>query len=144
MHFLQIPMIKDAISARGDGLKLFASPWTAPPWMKSNNDYRGFGYLLKEYYQPWAEYFVKFLDGYAAEGVDFWGVTAQNEPSHGRAFDSHFNCMGWGGEDQREFVGNNLGPALEEAGYGEVKLMIYDDQKPFVLNWTRTVRVFES
>ena len=54
-------MIKDATAERGVDLKLFASPWTAPPWMKSNNDYRGFGHLLKEYYQPWADYFVKFL-----------------------------------------------------------------------------------
>ncbi len=36
-----IPFIKEAQAASGDGFKIFASPWTAPPWMKDNNDYVG-------------------------------------------------------------------------------------------------------
>ena len=39
-------------------LKLFASPWSAPAWMKTNNNIKGSGYLLPQYYQTWAEYFV--------------------------------------------------------------------------------------
>ena len=43
---------------------MFASPWSAPAWMKSNNLVYGEGYLLPEYYESWANYFVKFLDSY--------------------------------------------------------------------------------
>ena len=57
--FVQIPIIKRANALRGKDLHLFASPWTAPPWMKNNSDYTGFSYLLPEYYPTWANYFVK-------------------------------------------------------------------------------------
>lgn len=46
---------------RQEPIKFYASPWTAPPWMKSNNDYVGRGHLLEEYYQVWANYFVRYL-----------------------------------------------------------------------------------
>ena len=45
--------------------------------------------------QLWADYYVRFFDEYKALGVEFWGLTAQNEPSHGQLFDSGFNSMGW-------------------------------------------------
>jgi hypothetical protein len=45
-NFLQIPFVKQAEALRAEPLKLFASPWTAPKWMKSNNDLIGLGYLL--------------------------------------------------------------------------------------------------
>ena len=62
--------------ARGSGpLKLFASPWSAPAWMKSNKALTGQGYLLPEYYQAWANYFIKFLKEYEARGILFWGLT---------------------------------------------------------------------
>jgi len=51
-----IPMIKDAMAFSEDGFKIIASPWTAPPWMKDNNDWRG-GKLLPEYYDSWALFF---------------------------------------------------------------------------------------
>ena len=40
-------------------IKLFSSPWTAPAWMKDNDALTGRGFLIKEYYQAWAEYFAK-------------------------------------------------------------------------------------
>ena len=58
-----IPFIKDAMSASGDGFKLFASPWTAAPWMKDNNKWVG-GKLLPEYYDTWALFFSKYVDAY--------------------------------------------------------------------------------
>lgn len=55
----QIPVVKRALAMSERPLKLFASPWTAPPWMKTNNDYKGFGWLKEDMYQPWAQYFVR-------------------------------------------------------------------------------------
>ena len=56
---LQIPFVKKATEIKGEDLTLFASPWTAPAWMKTNHDFIGKGELKQEYYQAWANYFIK-------------------------------------------------------------------------------------
>ncbi len=53
-----IPMIKDAMIASKEGFKIISSPWTAPPWMKDNNNYIG-GKLLPKYYDTWALLFFQ-------------------------------------------------------------------------------------
>src|SRR5690606_34505812 len=58
-----IPMIKEAKKNSKEGFKIIASPWTAPPWMKDNNDWRG-GKLLPEYRETWALYFSKYIKAY--------------------------------------------------------------------------------
>ena len=56
-----IPMIKEAQAISNEGFKIIASPWTAPPWMKDNNSWKG-GKLLPKYYTTWANYLVKYID----------------------------------------------------------------------------------
>ena len=51
------------------------------------------------------------------QGVDFWGLTAQNEPWDGTVPDFTFNAMGWNATTQRDWIVEHLGPALEAAGY---------------------------
>ena len=110
---LQIPFIKLAQSVHGNKpIKLYASPWTAPAWMKSNGELTGQGYLLPEYYSTWANYFIKFLDHYKEHEVEFWGLTAQNEPWNGLVPNFPFNAMGWNASMQREWIINHLGPRL--------------------------------
>ena len=109
--------MKLAQSLRQEPIKMFASPWNAPAWMKSNHEVNGKGYLLPEYYSAWANYFVKFLDTYKEQGIDFWGLTAQNEPWDGTVPDFTFNAMGWNATTQRDWIVEHLGPALEAAGY---------------------------
>ncbi|XP_066942035.1 lysosomal acid glucosylceramidase-like [Macrobrachium rosenbergii] len=135
----KIPVIKRAAAMSEKGINIFASPWSAPPWMKTNNDYVGYGQLLKDMYQPWANYFIKFLDGYAENGVKIWGVTAENEPTAGYVPDYHFNCMGFTAEEERVWVSEYLGPTLEAHGYGDVVLMINDDQRQFLPERAETV-----
>lgn len=60
-------------------LKFFTSTWIAPKWMKDSGEYAG-GYLKKEHYQTFANYFLKFLEEYKKEGLDFWAITTGNEP----------------------------------------------------------------
>lgn len=55
----KIPFMIQAQALRSQPIKFMASPWTAPPWMKSNNDWSGQGYLLPQYYQIYAEVFLK-------------------------------------------------------------------------------------
>jgi len=134
-NIYKIPYIKMAKQKSRKELKLMASPWSAPAWMKSNNALNGMGYLLPEYYQSWANYFVKFLDSYKEEGIEFWGVTSQNEPLDGNLPDFSFNCMGWTPKTQTEWIAKHLGPTLHAAGYESVKLMAYDDQRIFLRAW---------
>ncbi|KAK3871273.1 hypothetical protein Pcinc_023572 [Petrolisthes cinctipes] len=135
----KIPIIKRAQEMSSVPIKLVASPWTAPPWMKTNNDYIGYGQLLPEMYQPWANYFVKFLDSYAAQNVSIWALTAQNEPIDGNVPGFTFNCMGWTAVQQKKWVEENLGPTLAATGYDDVLLMIMDDQRYNLPGWAEKV-----
>ena len=98
-----IPFIKDAMAASQDGFKIFASPWTAPPWMKDNKSWVG-GKLLPEYNETWALFFSKYADAYKAEGIDIWGFTVINEPlGNGNNWESmHFTP-----EEMTDFVSNH-------------------------------------
>ncbi|XP_059139428.1 lysosomal acid glucosylceramidase-like [Physella acuta] len=139
----KIPYIQAAMKVSTRPLKLFGSPWSAPAWMKTNNKMTGMGFLKGfpggEYYKAWGNYFVKFLDEYSKHNISFWGLTAENEPTNGFVVGFPFQCMGFTPETQMDFIKQDLGPALHQAGYGNVKLMILDDQRPFAELWARTV-----
>jgi glucosylceramidase len=119
-----IPMIKEAMATSKDGFKILSSPWTAPPWMKDNNDWRG-GKLLPEYYDTWALFFSKYIDAYNSEGIDIWGVTAENEPLGN---DNNWESMHFTAEEMTNFVSNHLGPKLETDGH-DVKILGYDQNR---------------
>ncbi|MBT8189815.1 MAG: glycosyl hydrolase family 30, partial [Bacteroidia bacterium] len=74
-----IPAIKEAMEISSEGFKIISSPWTAPPWMKDNKDWKG-GKLLPQYYDTWALFFSKYLEAYKNEGIDIWGISVENEP----------------------------------------------------------------
>lgn len=139
----KIPAIKDAIKVSTFNLSLYGSPWSSPAWMKTNNNMTGKGTIKGqpggEYFKAWANYFVKFLQSYKDHSIDIWGLTTQNEPSDGMITGFPFQCLGWTPELQRDFVAKDLGPALEAAGFGHVKLMILDDQRIFLPYWPEVV-----
>nr|CAD7200238.1 unnamed protein product [Timema douglasi] len=137
-YLLKLPNIKRAQSLSNGKVKLFTTAWSAPDWMK-NIQTNGLSSLKPEYYQLWADYYIKFLDAYAAEDVRFWGLTPQNEPSHGRILYDGFNSMGWTADQQLEWVVGNLAPTLEENGYSDLELMILDDQRFFLTDWVDTI-----
>jgi glucosylceramidase len=120
-----IPMIKRAQKMAGGKIKIFASPWSPPPWMKSNREMDHGGKLLPQYRQVWADYYVRYLREYEREGVKLWGLTVQNEPEADQPFDS---CI-WTGEEERDFVRDHLGPTLKKGGYGHLKLMVWDHNR---------------
>ena len=125
-----IPMIRDAMQASEDGFKILASPWTAPPWMKDNNDWRG-GKLLPEYYDTWALFFSKYLDAYREEGIEIWGFTVENEPLGN---DNNWESMHFSPKEMTDFVEMHLGPRLEQDGQ-EVKLLGYDQNREHLNEW---------
>ncbi len=126
-----IPMIKDALATSKEGFKILSSPWTAPPWMKDNKDWRG-GKLLPEYYDTWALFFSKYIDAYKAEGIDIWGITVENEPLGN---DNNWESMHYTAEEMTQFVQNHLGPQLEKDGKGEVKILGYDQNREHLKHW---------
>lgn len=119
-----IPMILEAQKISSEGFKIIASPWTAPPWMKDNNDWRG-GKLLPEYYDTWALYFSKYLKAYGEEGIDIWAVTVENEPLGNN---NNWESMHFTAEEMNEFVKNHLGPRLKSEGH-LVKIFGYDQNR---------------
>ena len=126
-----IPMIKDAVAKSKDGFKILSSPWTAPPWMKDNKDWRG-GKLLPEYYDTWALFFSKYIDAYKAEGIDIWGITVENEPLGN---DNNWESMHFTPEEMTQFVQNHLGPRLEVDGKGAIKILGYDQNREHLEHW---------
>jgi glucosylceramidase len=119
-----IPMIKDAMSVSREGFKIIASPWTAPPWMKDNKDWRG-GKLLPEYYLVWAKYFSKYIDAYRQQGINIWGVTVENEPLGNS---NNWESMHFTPQEMNDFVVGHLGPVLR-ADHPYVKILGYDQNR---------------
>ena len=76
----RIPFTKKAIEAAGGKLTMYASPWSPPAFMKTNNNMLKGGKLKEEFYQPWANYYAKFIKAYEKEGIPIWGLSIQNEP----------------------------------------------------------------
>ena len=120
-----IPMLKE-IYAINPNVKIIGSPWTAPQWMKVNADGTGSHYswtggtLGKDYYDDYAQYFVKWIQYMEAQGFDIYAVTPQNEPLN--AGNSMSMLMYW--DVERDFI-NVLGPALRTAGL-DTKILVFD------------------
>ena len=108
------------ILAINPNIKILGSPWTAPTWMKSNNNSVG-GSLLPQYYAAYANYFVKYIQAMKAEGITIDAVTPQNEPLHG----GNNPSMVMQPAEQADFIKNHLGPAFQTAGL-TTKIILYD------------------
>jgi len=131
----RIPFIKQAIAAAGGKLTLFASPWSPPAWMKTNNDMLHGGKLKPEVYQNWANYFTKFINAYEAEGIPIWGISVQNEPMATQTWES---CI-YTAEDERDFIKKYLGPTLQSAGMGDKKLIAWDHNRDLLYQRASTI-----
>jgi len=145
-----LPMIHEALAIKteqGDDLKIIASAWTAPPWMKdledwyvpgtAENDWQGTGGSLKpEYEATYADYLVKYLDAYKAEDVDMWGLTPVNEP-HGNG--GHWESMNFSAESQNAFIQNHLGPKLKAGAHADTRLLIFDQNRDGVDHWADVI-----
>lgn len=143
-----LPMIKEAIEIKNNqkdkDLKIVASAWTAPWWMKDieewyipgspKNNWQGTGgSLKKEHISTYADYIVKYLDAYKDEGVNIWGLTPVNEP-HGN--NGQWESMHFSPETQNVFVKKHLGPKLKSSKHSNIKLLVYDQNRDGLEHWT--------
>lgn len=146
-----LPMILEAqaikVQQADPTLRIVGSAWTAPAWMKDNeayytpmlpeNNYQGTGGTLKpQYVQTYADYLLKYLNAYKAKGVNLWGLTPVNEP-HGN--NGQWESMNFSPESQSVFVQNHMGPTLRKGGFGDVKIMIFDQNRDGLEEWANTL-----
>ncbi len=106
-----LPLLRDAQQVNPE-LFYFSSPWSPPGWMKAGNSLLG-GSMRKHYFNAYAQYFVKFLQDYAVDGVKIRAVSVQNEVDTDQ--DGRMPQALWGQEYEMDFVKSYLGPALEKA-----------------------------
>jgi glucosylceramidase len=104
-----IPILKKAL-AINPSLKIMASPWSPPTWMKSNGTSMG-GHLLKQYYATYANYFVKYIKAMQKQGIKIQFITLQNEPEHG----GNNPSLLMDAQEQTNFLANYIGPQFKAA-----------------------------
>lgn len=114
-----ITALQDILSINPN-IKILGSPWSAPAWMKDNNNFVG-GSLLPQYYAVYAQYFVKYIQAMASEGITIDAVTIQNEPLHG----GNNPSMVMSAEEQTDFIKNHLGPAFANNNI-TTKIIVWD------------------
>ncbi|MGB5318825.1 glycoside hydrolase family 30 protein [Eudoraea sp.] len=114
-----VPVIKEILKI-SPNIKIMGSPWSPPKWMKDNEDTRG-GSLEEEYYEVYAQYFVKYIKAMKENGIEIDAVTVQNEPLHPGNNPSLLMLAA----QQAVFVRDHLGPAFEKNNI-KTKIIIYD------------------
>jgi glucosylceramidase len=114
-----IPVLKEII-AINPSIKILGSPWSAPLWMKTNNSSVG-GSLKTEWFNAYAKYFVRYIQGMKAEGITIDAITIQNEPLYG----GNNPSMIMSAADQALFIKQSLGPAFAATGI-TTKIIVYD------------------
>jgi glucosylceramidase len=119
-----VPLTKQARQLN-PALKVKGAPWSAPAWMKDNNDFVHRGWLKWEYYPMYAQYFVKYVQQNAAQGNKIDYVSVQNEPTCCGSDNTGYASMNWNGSGLLEFTKNHLIPAFRAAGI-TTKVMILD------------------
>ncbi len=114
-----IPLLKE-ILVINPAIKIIATPWSPPVWMKDNDSFIG-GSLQSKYYAVYAQYFVKYIQTMKALGITIDAITPQNEPLHPGNNPSLLMTA----EQQAVFIKNHLGPAFQNANLN-TKIIIYD------------------
>lgn len=114
-----IPVLKE-ILAINPSIKILGTPWSPPTWMKSNDNYKG-GSLLESHYSVYADYFVKYIQAYASEGITIDAITVQNEPLH----PGNVPSLLMEAEEMANFIGGYLGPQFQAASI-TTKIITYD------------------
>jgi glucosylceramidase len=115
-----IPILREVL-ALNPNLKIIASPWSPPGWMKTSGSMIQ-GTLLPSAYASLAKYFVRYVQAYEASGVPIFAVTTQNEPLN---IPNDYPGMGMSADEQAKFIRENLGPAFRDSGI-KSKILVFD------------------
>jgi glucosylceramidase len=114
-----IPLLKEIVVIN-PAIKIIATPWTAPLWMKDNGNSVS-GSLKPEHYGAYAKYFVRYIQAMKDEGITITAITPQNEPLN----DGNNPSLKMEATQQADFIKNHLGPAFQSASIA-TKIIVYD------------------
>ena len=137
-HKYIIPFVKEAMKVANNNITLYASPWSPPKWMKTNNDMCRGGQLKTEYRNAWALHYTKFIKAYRELGLNMWAITVQNEPAAWQVWES---CL-YSAEEERDFVKNHLGPVMEKEGLKDVKIIVWDHNRD--ISYERVAPIYDD
>ncbi len=121
----KIPLLKKAAARAQGKLNLFVSPWSPPAWMKDNKNMLQGGKLKPEYYDTWANYYVRYIQELEKRGLPVWGLSVQNEPMAKQTWES---CI-YTAEEETNFIKNHLGPTLHKNNFSNKKLIAWDHNR---------------
>jgi glucosylceramidase len=143
-----IPLLLEALAEQPQ-LKIISSAWSAPPWMTSiSPDYNRSGYLNSSNQwvdgtggyltkgKSYSEYLIQYLDQYKKEGIPIWGITPINEPMGNNG---SWESMNWSPEDQSRWIRSDLGPAMVDRGYHDLKVLAFDQNKAEMEPWAKAM-----
>jgi glucosylceramidase len=138
---LLIPFIQRALE-KNPKLKMFLAPWSPPAWMKRGSEMYVPSMLgsvtpvgLRDDMQAaWALYFSKFISAYKNYGINFWGLTPQNEPE----FAAPWEACKYNASYEADFIGSYLGPVIKR-DHPDVKIMVFDHNRDNVHHWADTI-----
>lgn len=122
-----IPLLQQAL-AINPAAKVVALPWSPPAWMKGSGTMNG-GDMNTACFPSLAQYFVLYLQVYQQSGIPVYAISVQNEPLNST---SSYPSEYLAASDESDFIANYLGPALNNAGMGTVKILAYEH------NWDNT------
>lgn len=114
-----IPVLQQII-AINPAIKLMATPWSPPTWMKDNGESKG-GSLLEKYYTTYANYLANYIQAMEKEGIRIWALTPQNEPLH----PGNNPSMYMSSQMQANFIKTALGPVFKKRNIN-TKIIVYD------------------
>ena len=125
-HFQLGPDLQDVVPVMQEVLKinpaiqLLATPWTAPSWMKTNDNPKG-GNLKPEYYDAYARYLALYIKAMHKHGITIDAITPQNEPLNPKNTPS----MVMTAEEEEAFLKTSLGPTFHHQ-HIKTKIILYD------------------
>ncbi|XP_032682320.1 lysosomal acid glucosylceramidase-like [Odontomachus brunneus] len=138
-NFYKIPIVKKALRMRNGKIKLLTLPWSPSSWMKTDNTTLNENSLRPEYRRVWADYFVKYLEAYQNNSIEFWALSIQNEPASYLYTPFEIYGLRMTSKAQANFLVNYLSPALKKAGFGHIKILIGEEQRQFFPEWAEVI-----
>jgi glucosylceramidase len=138
-----LPFLRLAMKTSGHKLRVVASPWSPPKWMKKPID--GIHYmngsvtpigLLEDAKTKtaWAKYISLWVTSYSEKGVPIWAVTPQNEPE----FPAPWEACAWDEVGERDWVADYLGPILRQF-HPDLLILAYDHNKDHLFKWANAL-----
>ncbi len=133
-----LPFVRAVQAECEEPISIMLSPWSPPPFMKTNGEKNHGGKLKEEYRDLWAEYFCRYIKEYHNRGIQIKRISIQNEPAAVQTWDS---CV-YTAKEEKEFLRDFLYPALKRHGLGDLEIYIWDHNKERALE--RAMEIIEE